>query len=69
MKQHQKMLAYAKALQFWDKKAQSHWASQPWQLVAYIKELRELMELLTSFTNDEVLTKYPPLHWVKVTSS
>ena len=69
MKQPQKMLAYAKALQFWAKKAQLPWASQPHQLAACVKESKESMELLTSFTNEEVLTKEPSSHWVKVTSS
>ena len=34
-----------------------------------MKELRELMEPLMSFTNEEVLTKEPSLHWEKVTLS
>ena len=69
MKQPWKMLAYAKALQFWAEKAQLPWASQPHQVATCVKELREMMEPLMLFTNEEVLTKQPSLHWVKVTSS
>ena len=57
IKQPQKMLAYAKAWQFWAKKAQPHQASQPCQLAACVKELRELMEPLTSFTDEEDLNQ------------
>ena len=69
MQQPQKTLAYTKALQYWTKKAQLPWAGQPHQLAACVKELRESMETLTSFTNEEVLTNGPPSHWVKITSS
>ena len=69
MKQPQKMLAYGKALQLWVEKAQPPWAGQPHQLVACRKGLRESMELPTSFTNEEVLTKELSSHWVKVTPS
>ena len=62
------MLAYAKALQFWAEKAQLAWASKPCQLAAWMKELRESMELLMLFTDEEVLAKELSLHWV-VTSS
>ena len=69
MMQPQERLAYAKALQFWAKKAQLPHTSQPCQLAAFMKELRESMEPLILLTNEEVLTKEPLLHWVKVTSS
>ena len=69
MRQPQKTLAYIKALQFWAEKAKLPQASQPCQLVACVKELRESMEQLTSFSNEEVLTDDPPLPWVKITPS
>ena len=70
MTQPQKTLAYAKALQVWaEEKAQPPWAGQPHQLAACMKELRESMELLMLFTDEEVLTKEPSLLRVKVTSS
>ena len=50
MKQTQKTLAYAKALQFWVEKAQPPQPSQPHQLAVCMHELRESMEPLTSFT-------------------
>ena len=40
MSQPQKALAYAKALQYWTKKAQMPQASQPCQLAVCIKEVR-----------------------------
>ena len=69
MKQPQKILAYAKALQFWVKKAQLPWAGQPHQLAAYMKEPRESMELLTLLTDKEVLTKELSSNWVRLTPS
>ena len=67
MKQFQKTLAYAKALQFWVKKAQPPWAGQPCQLVASVRELRDVMEPLTSFTKEEILSEDLLSMWVKVT--
>ena len=69
MKQPQKMLAYTKALQFQVEKAQPPWAGQPHQLAACVKDLRESMEPLALFTDEEVLTKELSSPWVKVTSS
>ena len=69
MKQTQKILAYAKALWFWVEKGQPPWLSQPHQLAACVHKLRESMELLMSFTNEEFLSNDPPLYWVKITSS
>ena len=66
MKQPQKTLAYAKVLQFWMEKAQ---LGQLHQLAECVRELRESMEPLISFTDKEVLTNDAPLHWVKITSS
>ena len=63
MKQPQKMLAYTKALQFWVEKALLLQASQPHQVSACVKELRELMELPMTFTNEEVLAKETSSHW------
>ena len=68
MKQPQETLVYAKVLQFWVKRAQPSLPGQPHQLAACMKELRESIELLTSFPNEEVLTKELLSHWVKITS-
>ena len=57
-----------KGLAILGQKAQLAQASQPCQLAACIKELREAMEPLMSFTNEDVFTKELS-HWVKVTSS
>ena len=69
MKQPQKTLAYAKALQLWAEKAQPPLLGHPHQLAECMQELRESMELLTSITDEEDLTNDMPLHWVKITSS
>ena len=50
-----KTMTLAKALQFWVKKAQPSQTDKPCQLAACIRELREAMEPLTSFTNEDVL--------------
>ena len=39
------------------------------QVAACVRELRESMELLMPFTDEEVLTKEPLSQWMKVTSS
>ena len=62
MKQSQKTLAYAKGLQYLAERAQPPLPGQPHQLAACVNELIECMELLMSFTDEEVLTKEPSLH-------
>ena len=69
MKLPQKTLAYTKALQFWLEKAQPLLPGQLCQLAECVWELRESMVLLTSFTDEEVLTNDALLHWVRITSS
>ena len=68
MKQPHKTLVYAKTLQFWEEKAQlSMPCHTSWQECVW--ELREAMEHLTTFTDEEVLSNDAPSHWVKITSS
>ena len=59
----------AKALQFWVEKAQPPLLGQPCQLAECVWELREFMDLLTLFTDEEVLTNDDLSYWVKITSS
>ena len=68
LRQPQKTLAYAKALQFWAKKVQLPWAEKPCQLAACIRELREPMEPLATFTDEDILANDPPSPWKKITS-
>ena len=42
---------------------------QPCQLAECVQELREAMEPLMMFTDEEVLSNDVPLHWAKITSS
>ena len=69
MKQLQKTLAYAKALQHWANLARPTPSGESCQLVECIKELREWMEPLTTFTNTQVFEVMKPLNWVWVTPS
>ena len=69
MKQPQKTLTYTKALQFWLEKAQLPPLGQLDQLAECVRELRDYLEPLTSFTDEEALTNDMLLHRVKVTSS
>ena len=69
MKQPQKTLVYTKALQFWAEKAQLPMPGKPHQLAELVWELREAMEPLTTFTDEEVLGNNAPSHWAKITSS
>ena len=68
LRQPRKTLAYAKALQFWAEKAQPPLAGKPHQLVTWIRELRESMKLLATFTDEDILANYPPLPWKTITS-
>ena len=61
LRQPKKTLALAKALQFWAEKAQPSQINKPCQLAACIRELREAMEQLTSFT-DKTSWQMTPLH-------
>ena len=69
MKQPHKTLVYTKASQFWAEKAQLPTPGQPCQLAEGVWELREAMEPLTTFTDEELLSDNVPLHLVKITSS
>ena len=69
MKQPEKTLVYAKALQYLAEKAWSPMSGKPHQLAVSIQELRVAMEPLTMFTDAEVFANDAPLHWVKMTSS
>ena len=69
MKQPQKALAYAKALQHWAEKAQPPMPGKPCQLVECVWELRDAMETLTMFMDDDVLSNDAPSPWVKIRSS
>ena len=67
--QPQRTLAYAKALQYWAEKAHPPIPSEPHQLVESMLELWQMMELLTMFTDEEVLNDVPPSNWVKIMPS
>ena len=69
LKQPEMTLAYAKALQHWAKVAKPPPSGESCQLEECIKELRRCVELLTTFTDGEVLAKDPPSPWVMVTPS
>ena len=59
--QPQKTLAYAKAFQYWAEKAQLPIPSKPHHLAKSVLELQQMMEPLTTFTNEEVLEDSLPL--------
>ena len=69
LRQAKKTLAFAKALQFWVEKAQPPQIDKLHQLAVCVRELREAMEPLISFTNEDVLANDPPSPWKKITSS
>ena len=62
-------LTYTKALHYWAEKAQLPVPSEPHQFVENVLELQQLMELLTTFTDEEVLEDVLPSNWVKNTLS
>ena len=66
LRQPKNTLIFAKALQFWTEKAQPPQIDKPCQLVACIRELREAMEPLTSFTDEDVLANDLP--WKRIMS-
>ena len=64
-----KTLELAKALQFW-----ANWSCPPGahgkqQLAECIKDLREEMKLMATFTNEDVINNDPPSPWKRVTPS
>ena len=67
--QSQKTLAYVKALQYWTEKALPPIPSEPHQLVESVLELWQMMKVLTTITDEEVLEDVPPLNWVKIMPS
>ena len=65
--QPQQTLAYVKVLQYWAEKAQLPIPSELCHLVESVFELRWAMELMVSFTDEEVLVAAEPSNWVAVT--
>ena len=59
LRQPKKTLAFAKTLHFGVEKAQPPQIYKLCQLAACVRELREAMESLTSFTNKDILVNYP----------
>ena len=66
--QPKKTLALAKVLQFWADQTQPSWA-HPGQLAECIRQLREEMKPIPTFTDKDVLQYDPPLPWKKMTPS
>ena len=64
LKQPQKTLAYAKALQHWVEKAQSSIPGDPHQLLESMLDLWQEMEPLVTFMDEEVLEDLQPSNWV-----
>ena len=69
LKQPERTLAYAKALQHWVEVAKPLQPGEPCQLAECVKELRRCMRLLTMFMEEQVLSKDPPSPWVMITPS
>ena len=69
LKQPEKALAYAKALQHWAEVAKPPQLGEPCQLAECVKELRRCMRPLTTFTEKQVLSEDPPWLWVLITPS
>ena len=67
--QPKKTLALVKALQFWADRSQPSGAHGKWQLAECVKELREQMKPMTTFTNEDILNNDPASPWKKVTPS
>ena len=65
--QSKKTLALAKALQFWADWTQPSWAHNKQQLAEWIRQLREEMKPMTTFTDEDVLNNDPPSPWKKMT--
>ena len=64
--QPQQTLTYVKALQYWERKAQLPIPSEPCQLVESVLELRQAMEPLVTFSDEEVLVATATSNWVDV---
>ena len=64
LKQPQKTLAYAKALQHWADLAKPVLPGESHQLVECIQELRRWMEPFTTFTDAQVFDLVEPSNWV-----
>ena len=69
LKQPQKTLAYAKALQPWSGKAQPPTPGKPCWLVESVLELQCDMDPLMTFADEEVLEDLQPPIWVRITPS
>ena len=69
LKQPEKALAYAKALQYWAEKAQPACPSKPCWLAEGMWELHQTMEPLVTFTDVEVLGYDWPSNWQRITPS
>ena len=69
LKQPERTLAYAKALQHWAKVVKPLQPGEPHQLAECVKELRRCMRPLTTFIEEQGLSKDPPSPWVMVTPS
>ena len=69
LKQLQKTLAYAKALQHWADLAKPTLLGKSSWLGECIKELREWMEPFTTFTDAQVFEPMDSSNWVEVTPS
>ena len=68
LRQSKTTLVLTKSLQFWVEKALPTQTNRLCQLAACVRELREAMEPLTSFTDEDILVNDPPSLWKKITS-
>ena len=69
LKQPERTLAYAKALQHLADVAKPLQPGEPHQLAECVKELRRCMRLLATFMEEQVLSKDTPSLWVMITTS
>ena len=69
VKQPLKTLAYAKVLQHWAEAAMPPHLGNLCKLAECVEELRQCMEPLTTFRDEEFCTKDPPSGWVIITPS
>ena len=54
LKEPQRTLPYAKALQYWAEKAKLGGPNEPWHLAMCVQELRQVMKLYTTFSDCNV---------------
>ena len=66
--QPQQTLTYARALQYWAEKGQPLIPDVPCCLAESVLELRQAIEPLVTFSDEEVLTATAPSNWVEVTT-